>query len=340
MVDKKKATAPAAAKKNQLRTRKPDPREPIMVLVGEHGVGKSTFGAQAPKPIFIATEDGTSNMGGIDLVEVDGMVPGDPCVRTWPVFLDCLQAVLTMEHDYKTLVVDTMNGAASLLAHNVCQTRYGGRWAAVKGGGEAFMSYGQGWKTCAEEIKQALRLIERINAERGMLVILTTHVGHHNIKNPRLGDYQRIEGDIEKPIWSTISNWADLVVLVDYEITVIEKERKAYSTNVRIMRCGGSVAEDTKCRAGFEIPSVMPFSFDRFYAALKDTSNTTLDDVLALWPKLDADRQKAALAWLGVASPDKFSTLAIDRMRILYNSMVDAIGEVPGDEPQADSESK
>jgi len=331
----KKTNKPAA---NQLRTRQPQPREPIVVLVGEHGVGKSTFGSQAPAPVFIATEDGTSNMGGIELVEVDGMLDGDPCVRTWPVFLDCLQAVLTAEHSYKTLVIDTMNGAASLLAHYVCQAKYGGRWAAVKGGGEAFMSYGQGWKTCAEEIKQALRLLERINAERGMLVILTTHVGLHNLKNPRLGDYQRIEGDIEKPIWSVISNWADLVILADYEITVIEKERKAYSTNVRILRCGGSVAEDTKCRAGFEIPNTMPFSFDGFYSALKDTTNTTLADVMALWPKLDADRQKAALAWLGVSSEAKFATLPIDRLRILYNSMVEAVGDVPGDDPKTDKE--
>jgi hypothetical protein len=200
------------------------------------------------------------------------------------------------------------------------------------------MSYGQGWKTCAEEIKQALRLIERINSERGMLVILTTHVGLHNIKNPRLGDYQRIEGDIEKPIWSVLSNWADLITLADYEITVLEKERKAYSTNVRILRCGGSVAEDTKCRAGFEIPETMPFSFDGFYSALKDTTNNTLEEVMALWPKLDEERQKAALAWLGVSSETKFGALPIDRLRILYNSMVEALGDIDGAEARPETD--
>lgn len=42
---------------NQL-VRAAHPKPPIIVVYGVHGVGKSTFAAQAPSPVFIQTEDG------------------------------------------------------------------------------------------------------------------------------------------------------------------------------------------------------------------------------------------------------------------------------------------
>jgi hypothetical protein len=38
-------------------------KPPRIMIYGSEGVGKSTFGASAPKPIFIQTEDG---LGEID----------------------------------------------------------------------------------------------------------------------------------------------------------------------------------------------------------------------------------------------------------------------------------
>lgn len=40
-----------------------DNRPPRLMIYGQEGVGKSTFGANAPAPIFIQTEDG---LGEID----------------------------------------------------------------------------------------------------------------------------------------------------------------------------------------------------------------------------------------------------------------------------------
>ena len=40
-------------------------KPPRVLLYGVEGIGKSTFGSQAPKPIFIQTED------GLDEIECD-----------------------------------------------------------------------------------------------------------------------------------------------------------------------------------------------------------------------------------------------------------------------------
>jgi hypothetical protein len=33
-------------------------RPPRVIIYGSEGIGKSTFGAEAPRPVFIPTEDG------------------------------------------------------------------------------------------------------------------------------------------------------------------------------------------------------------------------------------------------------------------------------------------
>ena len=34
------------------------PKPPMVIMYAVHGIGKTTFGASAPRPIFIQTEDG------------------------------------------------------------------------------------------------------------------------------------------------------------------------------------------------------------------------------------------------------------------------------------------
>ena len=48
---------------DQLQVRKSNPNKPPRVMIyGVEGVGKSTLGARAGKPIFISPEGGTDNI--------------------------------------------------------------------------------------------------------------------------------------------------------------------------------------------------------------------------------------------------------------------------------------
>jgi hypothetical protein len=82
----------------------------------------------------------------------------------------------------------------------------------------------------------------------------------------------------------------------------------------------------------------MPFSFDGFFDALKNTKDNALGQVLELWPDLDPERQAAALSWLGVADTKKLAGIPVHKIRILLNSMVDALG-VTEDDTEAEEPS-
>ena len=70
-----------------------------MLIHGVEGIGKSTFASRAPKPIFITTEDGTNEL------ECDKF---KRCTEEWE-FNDCLQFLELEQHDYQTVVVDSLD---------------------------------------------------------------------------------------------------------------------------------------------------------------------------------------------------------------------------------------
>ena len=74
---------------------------PRRVLVyGTHGIGKSTFGSMSEQPIFIPTEDG---LGGIECERF-------PLAEKYENVLAALGELFTEQHDYQTVVVDSVRG--------------------------------------------------------------------------------------------------------------------------------------------------------------------------------------------------------------------------------------
>ena len=102
---------------------------PRIMIYGSEGVGKSTFAASAPKPIFIQTEDGLS--------EID--TSKFPLCTTFDEVVLQLQAVRDEEHDYATVVIDSLDWLERLIWDRVCAD-YG-----VKSIEKADGGYGKGY---------------------------------------------------------------------------------------------------------------------------------------------------------------------------------------------------
>jgi two-component system OmpR family response regulator len=72
-----------------------------VLLYGTHGIGKSTWASQAPKPIVLATEDGLNDVG-VDRIEFYGRET-----------IDLAKALIALsgeeEHGYKTVVIDSLD---------------------------------------------------------------------------------------------------------------------------------------------------------------------------------------------------------------------------------------
>ena len=84
---------------------------PRLLIYGSEGVGKSTLAAQAPKPVFIQTED------GLDQIECDSF----PLARSFEDVLVCLTALSAEGHDYQTVVIDSADWLERLIFDHVCK---------------------------------------------------------------------------------------------------------------------------------------------------------------------------------------------------------------------------
>ena len=82
-----------------------------VVAYGSEGIGKTTFAAAFPEPLFIDTEGGTAHM---DVRRIDRP-------QSWEELLSIISEVAADPNVCKTLVLDTADWAEALCVAYVCQ---------------------------------------------------------------------------------------------------------------------------------------------------------------------------------------------------------------------------
>jgi hypothetical protein len=80
-----------------------------MVVYGSHGVGKSSFAAQADKPVFIQTEE------GLDALTVTRF----PLATSYGEVMEALECLCVDKHDYATVVIDSADWLEKLIFKQV-----------------------------------------------------------------------------------------------------------------------------------------------------------------------------------------------------------------------------
>ena len=76
-----------------------------LMLYGVHGIGKSTFAAEAPNAVFLPTEDG--------IADID--CESYPLSSCFDQFMHYLQELHDEEHDRSTLVIDSLDWLERLI---------------------------------------------------------------------------------------------------------------------------------------------------------------------------------------------------------------------------------
>ena len=242
------------------------------VLHAVEGWGKTSFGAQAPSPIFIQTGGETGLETLIDAGRLPE-VPHFPAAEDWDVLMGQIAALIGGEHNYRTLVLDTLNGAEALSHKFVCHRDFNDDW-----GNKGFGSYNVGYSVALPEWSRLLVALDRLRAERNMTVMLLCHTKVKSFRNPEGPDYDRYSPDVHEKTWSLTHKWADCVLFGNFETTV-QTERpdsrrgKGAGGAFRMMYTERHAAYDAKNRLGLapeiEMGDSAAASFASFMAAIK-----------------------------------------------------------------------
>lgn len=219
------------------------------VVYGPEGIGKSTFAAQFPNPLFIDTEGSTKHM---DVARL-------PKPSSFAMLLEEIRYVKTNPTICKTLVIDTIDWAEQLCISDIC-SRY------QKTGIEDF-GYGNGYVYTKEEFGRFLNQLDEI-IEQGINVTVNAHAQMRKFEQPdEMGAYDRYELKLGKKTSSQTSplvkEWADTVLFVNYKTFAVASDDKGKKFKAqggtRVMYTSHHPCWDAKNRWGLN-PEV-PFDF-------------------------------------------------------------------------------
>ena len=228
---------------------------------GSEGIGKSTFASKFPEPLFIDTEGGTKQLD----------VSRFPTPETWQELLDEIDAVIEEPEICRTLVIDTIDRAEVLLVNALLKE--GGVDSIEKYGG----GFGKGYTALQERfLKDFLNRLDRVIA-KGVNVTLVAHAQMRKFESPDDQPYDRWELKVSKKVAPIVKEWSDILLFMNYDITVIEENGKAKAKGraKRMMHANHHPTYDAKNR--YNLPDDMPLDFKPLEAIYKGDVRKTKD---------------------------------------------------------------
>lgn len=275
---------------------------PLRLLVhGVDGVGKSTFGAGAPKSIFLGTEDGTEHLD----------VARFPAPETWQDLLDAVHTLATGKHDYRTLVLDSLDWAEPFVWKFVCQKAGETSIEAVGGG------YGKGYQAALDEWRVLIGALERLQRERKMNVILLAHSFIKAFKNPQGEDFDRYILKLNEKAAGLLREWCKGVYFANYETFAVKDKAKrvrGVSTGARLLYTQRTAAYDAKDHYG--LPEQIALSWEEFETARAANTPAPAADLRAEIERkakqLGGDLEKLILKTMSEAGEDAARLAAVN----------------------------
>jgi hypothetical protein len=215
-----------------------------IVLYGPEGVGKTTLASKFPNPLFLDTEGGSDHL---DIVRL-------PEIRAWADVQKAISDLATQPHEFKTLVIDTIDWLEKLLAEDLCKR-------ANKSSIEDF-GYGKGYVQLAEEITVFLRSLEALR-DRGMHVVLLAHACIKKFEQPdAAGSFDRYELKLSKQVSPLVKEWCDVLLFANYFTRVAESDsgkKRGVGGKERVIYTSHCAAWDAKNR--HNLPEKLPFEY-------------------------------------------------------------------------------
>lgn len=218
-----------------------------VVIYGPEGIGKSTFAAQFPGAVFIDTEGSTDNM---DVSRLDKP-------SSYTMLKNEIAWVKANPTVCKTLVIDTIDWAESLIVDDICALHQ-------KKGIEDF-GYGNGYVYVKEELGRFLNSLSEL-VDLGINIVLTAHAQIRKFEQPdEMGSYDRWELKLGKKTSSQtaplVKEWADMVLFANYKTVVMtaDNKKKKATGGQRVLYTQHHPAWDAKNRHG--LPEEMPFDY-------------------------------------------------------------------------------
>lgn len=241
---------------------KTKPKSARILLYGRPGIGKSSFAASFPSPLFLLTEE--TGLTGIQAL---------PLATTFKEFWDNVKELLEVSDlPFKTLVIDSVSQLDALITDHILEKE------VTKNSKPATLSsacggFGAGFQKAAQLHRALKSMLDRFQ-DKGVTVIYISHMAVKTHRAPDVSEYD---------VYTIVANHDKTrEVYIDTCDAVLFCRIKSYtdelengrtlikSTDQRIMMCGVNDVNVSKNRFG--MPNEIPMSYEEIskYLGMKD----------------------------------------------------------------------
>lgn len=236
---------------------KPTDRPVIVTICGDSGMGKTTLASTFPKPIVIRAED------GLQAVPVNLRPDAFPVLGTSDDLWEQLKGLIHEDHDYKTLIVDSVTALERMFIQNVVDNDP----KKPRGIQQALGGYGAG-RDAVSAMHGRLRKAAGLLADRrGMNTVFIAHAETERIEPPDDDAYMRYALRLHAKSMPAYVDDVDIVGFLKLEtFTTGDGDRKkAISDGTRVLITYATAANVSKNRYGITepltvLPNVNPFA--------------------------------------------------------------------------------
>ena len=231
---------------------------PRILIHGVAGVGKTTFAAGAPEPVFILTEDGLGTLAA----------PHFPLARSFDEVMEALAALYSEEHGFRSVVIDSIDWLEPLIWARACKDN---GWKSIEDAG-----YGKGYVAALDLWRQYIDGLNALRDDKGLTVIQIAHTDIKRFDSPEHEPYDRYIIKLHARAAALLQEHSDTVLFANYRISTVKsdvgfnkKVTRALGSGERVLYTAERPAFLAKNRYG--LPDVLPLSWDAFSQSMPQT---------------------------------------------------------------------
>ena len=220
---------------------KPEDRPVLVTILGDAGLGKTSLANTFPNPIFIRAED------GLQAIPLDQRPDAFPELTSVNDLWDQLKSLISEEHDYKTVVIDSVTALERLFIEHVVESDP----KKPKSINQALGGYGNG-TLAVGALHARVRKACGILNKKGLHVVFIAHADTETIDLPDGEPYTRYSLRIGKKSTAPYVDDVDVVGFIKLStfLTGDGEKKKAISDGTRVLSVTATAANVSKNRYG------------------------------------------------------------------------------------------
>lgn len=256
------------------------------IVYGTDGAGKSSLGAEAPSPIFLGTEKGTYNLD----------VARFPTPNSFKEVTQALNELLTTKHEFKTLVIDSLDWLEPLVWEQVIFDSNNSKIKSIED-----IGYGKGYVAAIDHWRAMQSLLSKLR-EKGMNIVVIAHSQVKDAKDPAvMNDYNRYMLKLNDKAAALWREFVDSVFFMNFEVTTGEDKKgkvRAYGDGARYIFTERRPAFDAKNRHSlpFQIEMIQGQMWsslvEAFKTATPDDPNSIIESIKGLLENVKDEKLK------------------------------------------------